>query len=91
MRRITRKEETADVNTYQVDDTKEPKAIDMTVTVLAADDAKTKFGWTKVKMEGIYSIEGDKLRLCLVYANKEKRPSEFSSKHILIDLQRVKP
>src|SRR6266849_284347 len=31
MRSITRKEETADVNTYQVDDTKDPKAIDMTI------------------------------------------------------------
>ncbi len=48
----------------------------------------------KVKLQGIYEVNGDTYRYCIAPAGKDK-PNEFSSKegsgHILMVLKREKP
>jgi uncharacterized protein (TIGR03067 family) len=63
--------------TYKLDATKKPKSFELSGEV--------------VNMAGIYSLEGDELKVCL--GPSDKPPSEFSSKgekHILIVLKREK-
>jgi len=62
---------------YKLDATKKPKSFDLSGEV--------------VNMAGIYSLEGDELKVCLGPA--EKPPSAFSSKgdkHVLMVLKRQK-
>jgi uncharacterized protein (TIGR03067 family) len=70
--------------TSEIDPTKKPKAVDLTVT---EGDGK---GQTAL---GIYEFKGDTRKVCLAPAGKE-RPTEFSSTagsgHILAVLKRVK-
>ena len=70
--------------TSEIDPTKKPKAVDLTVT---EGDGK---GQTAL---GIYEFKDDTRKVCLAPAGKE-RPTEFSSKagsgHILALLKRVK-
>jgi uncharacterized protein (TIGR03067 family) len=65
-------------NTYQLDDTKDPKTIDMTMTffVTATVNGKTQSSKQEKKVHGIYDVEADNLRLCLTYLDQE-RPTKF--------------
>jgi uncharacterized protein (TIGR03067 family) len=71
------KDETA---TYKVDGAKKPKEIDIT-----HEGGKV--------LLGIYSVEGDKLKVCLCMS-EGKRPTEFSAKEgsecMLVELKREK-
>lgn len=68
--------------TFKVDATKSPKEL------VVMDDQG------KVKLQGIYEVNGDTYRYCIAPAGKD-RPGEFSSKegsgHILMVLKREKP
>ena len=72
------KDETA---TYKVDASKKPKEIDIT-----DPEGKT--------LMGIYTVEGDKLKICLCKPDGNKRPTEFSAKagsaQMLLELKREK-
>ena len=65
-------------NTYHVDATKDPKTIDMTMTIFSKTtfNGKTESRTEKEKVHGIYDVEADKLRLCLTYVDQE-RPTKF--------------
>ena len=70
--------------TSEIDPTKKPKAVDLTVT---EGDGKGQIHL------GTYEFKGDTRKVCLAPAGKD-RPAEFSSKagsgHILVVLKRVK-
>ena len=56
--------------TLKLDPTKKPKALDAT---FVDDDGKDKG-----KAQGIYELDGDRLRIC--WREGDKRPAEFASK-----------
>ena len=68
--------------TFKIDTSKTPKEL------VVMDDQG------KVKLQGIYEVNGDTYRYCIAPAGKDK-PNEFSSKegsgHILMVLKREKP
>lgn len=83
--KLTRKEdEDEEENTFTLDAGKEPRAFDLTPT---SEERKDK------KVQGIYKLDGDTLKLCLANPGKA-RPKEFASKpetdHELIVLTRKK-
>jgi RNA polymerase sigma factor (sigma-70 family) len=65
--------------TFKLDPTAKPKAIDINIT-------------NKEDAVGIYELEGDTLKLCIVEAANNERPSEFAGKNrqVLIVLKRQK-
>jgi uncharacterized protein (TIGR03067 family) len=71
--------------TFKLDPTKKPKAIDI----------KPSEGSEKGQtIQGIYSLEGDRLKFCFARDGKE-RPSEFATKAgsglMMVELKRAKP
>lgn len=69
-----------DEATIKLDPTKQPKTIDVTKTV---GDGKGQ------KLQGIYELNDDTLRICY-QAGGNNRPTEFSDKAIVITMKRVK-
>lgn len=70
---------------FQIDPTKKPKEIDLTI----------KFGPAKGRVDrAIYQLDGDTLRICIQSAKNAPRPDEFStrpaSKLWLVVMQRTK-
>jgi RNA polymerase sigma factor (sigma-70 family) len=65
--------------TFKLAPTTKPKAIDITIT-------------NKEDALGIYDVEGDTLKICMVEATGNERPNEFAGKdkQILIVLKRAK-
>jgi uncharacterized protein (TIGR03067 family) len=65
-------------SSYQLDAKKDPKTIDMTMTIFitATVNGQRESSKQEKKVHGIYNIEGDKLRLCLTYENQD-RPTKF--------------
>ena len=53
-------------STYRIDPTKDPKTIDLV--------------WKDKVTLGIYSINGEKLKLCLAAEGSRKRPNDFETK-----------
>ena len=53
-------------STYRIDPTKDPKTIDLV--------------WQGKTTLGIYSISGEKLKLCLAAEGSKKRPNDFETK-----------
>lgn len=74
------KDEKSQEGTFTIDATKKPKHIDM-----KAGD---------LEIRGIYAIDGDTLKLCLVKEKKYERPGDFTTKvgdgHGLFVLKREK-
>ncbi len=72
-------------NTFRVDPSKKPKAIDAT---RAEGDSKGKVA------KGIYELDGDALKLCLSARLEKDRPTEFAAPEksglVLLTLKRVK-
>jgi uncharacterized protein (TIGR03067 family) len=94
------KRERKEEATYKIDPAGKPKAIDLTVTlkdikfekVAAGEKAKPPEEKSVQKtMKGIYSLEGDTLKICFGEPDAD-RPTEFSSKdrQVVITLQRAK-
>jgi uncharacterized protein (TIGR03067 family) len=88
--------------TYSVDPATKPKGIDVTRTrqnmisssVIggpAAKPVETKITTETKTVKGIYSLEGDSLKICLANPDKD-RPTDFSSKEdrMLMVLKRAK-
>jgi uncharacterized protein (TIGR03067 family) len=70
---------------YKLDPEKKPKTIDFTITK-GNDKGK--------KQQGIYSLDGDTMKICVTMPEKDDRPKEMSTKagtmHILFVLKRDK-
>ncbi len=75
---------------FRIDPTKKPKTIDLGVTKERNPDGK-------FATEGIYELEGDRLKMCI---SELHRPTEFKPKasgkvrvdgHVVITLKREKP
>ena len=70
--------------TFKLDPTTKPRIFD--ATIAAGNDKGTV-------LEGIYQLEGDKLKLCVRLIGKD-RPSDFASKVgsgvVLVTLERIK-
>ena len=75
--------------TFKIDVTKEPKAIDMTVTGGQVEGDKGKM------VRGIYQVDGKMLKWCAADPDNETRPTEFATKagtkHSLITYKKDKP
>jgi RNA polymerase sigma factor (sigma-70 family) len=75
--------------TYRLDVAKKPRTIDYQIveSVAAQDRGKTS--------RGIYELDGDMLRVCRTWPEKDGRPEAFSadagSKHILSTFKRAAP
>ncbi len=71
--------------TFKLDHEKKPKTIDFKITK-GNDKGKNQ--------QGIYSLEGDMLRICVTQPEKDDRPKELSAKdgteHILFVMKRDK-
>jgi uncharacterized protein (TIGR03067 family) len=74
---------------FKIDPSKKPKEIDMEVTEALKEELKGKTGL------GIYTLEGDELKLCVCEPGEPDRPKEFAgqagTKHTLVTLKRDKP
>jgi uncharacterized protein (TIGR03067 family) len=69
--------------TFKLDSTRMPRHIDVT----KAEDGKTETA------QGIYALDGDRLRLCVAEPGEKTRPTEFKSttrRITFIELKRVK-
>jgi len=73
---------------FKIDASKKPMEIDFEITEAMKDELKGKTGF------GIYSVEGDTLKLCVNEPGMPERPKEFAaqadSKHILLTCQHQK-
>jgi uncharacterized protein (TIGR03067 family) len=80
-----RGDELIEAGTQDLDPTKSPKHMDVTVT-----EGETK----GEKQLAIYEIEGDKIRACFAQHGSKERPTKFESKegsdHIYIEMKRKK-
>jgi uncharacterized protein (TIGR03067 family) len=76
---VDSKEETLE-ETYQVDDTKDPKTINMTTTIRGSRSINGKSEqWSKKdNLHGIYDVQDENLRVCLTRVDHE-RPKKFLS------------
>ena len=78
--KISKQIEKSEDGPFTIDSTKKPKQIDM------------KTG--KIEVRGIFSLEGDTLKLCLVMDKDAKRPTDFTTAkdngHGLLVLKREK-
>lgn len=72
-------------NTFRVDPSKKPKAIDVT---------RLEGGGKGKTAKGIYELDGDTLKLCLAIRLENERPTEFAASEtsglVLLTLKRVK-
>src|SRR5262245_42026785 len=75
--------------TYSLDTSKQPPTIDYKIVESISETSKGKTSL------GIYELDGDSLRVCRSWPDKDERPTDFSagpdSKNILGEYQRVKP
>jgi len=74
---------------FEIDSSKKPKAIDMTITEAAKQGHIDKTGL------GIYALDGDTLKWCVNEPGETERPKEFSAasgtKLTLVTFKREKP
>jgi uncharacterized protein (TIGR03067 family) len=91
-----RKEDPEQVNDYKIDSTKSPKEIDVEPSTKTSETS----GGGKIEhksegMKGIYSLDGDTLKICFDKEDKDsKRPTEIATKDgsgvTILILKRVK-
>jgi uncharacterized protein (TIGR03067 family) len=71
---VKRGDEVIVKGTFQLDPSKSPKAIDMTITEAKKDQDKGK------EVHGIYELGKDSLKWCAAEPGQKGRPKEFSTK-----------
>jgi uncharacterized protein (TIGR03067 family) len=99
---IATKDGKEDPATYKLDNSKDPKTIDLTAQKTVSQGPskgpkgkdKDKEKTVEEKMFGIYKVEGDKLIICLTEGKAEDRPKEFKTteggKAMMMTLQKKK-
>ena len=70
---VKRGDEVIVKGTFQLDPSKRPKAIDMTITEAKKDQDKGK------EVHGIYELGKDSLKWCAAEPGQKGRPKEFST------------
>lgn len=77
---IIRPKETSGPHTYELDSTKNPGHLDITINVENVPTAGKRGVPVGGTQKGIYRFQGDTLEICLGRPWKDSRPSEFTSK-----------